>query len=150
MKRLTDDTRTLNILLVEPDRFESQMLTRFLQTKGHEVREAPTGEEAILKMLSERPETVIAEDRLPDGTALALTRWMKGTARYAAVPLLVLTSQYSGSEDAVRAYDAGAEMVVKKPIDLDLLNRKLCSLADRLLAPADAGRRRDVRSTTLA
>jgi len=90
----------------------------FLEQQGYEIEEAESCEDAQHLFRTSRPDIVIADYMLPDGTALDLLPRLKEID--AGIPLLVLTAH--GSIDlAVRAIKEGAEQFLTKPLELSTL-----------------------------
>ena len=100
----------------------------FLEQQGYEVEEAESCQDAQHVFRSSRPDVVIADYMLPDGTALDLIPRLKEID--SNIPLLVLTAH--GSIDlAVRAIKEGAEQFLTKPLELPALQVILQRLLER-------------------
>ena len=90
----------------------------FLEQQGYQIEEAESCGDAQDLFRMFRPDVVIADYILPDGTALDLLPRLKEID--ATTPLLVLTAH--GSIDlAVRAIKEGAEQFLTKPVELPTL-----------------------------
>jgi DNA-binding NtrC family response regulator len=90
----------------------------FLEQHGYEIEEAESCQDAQHIFRTSRPDIVIADYMLPDGTALDLLPRLKEID--SGIPLLVLTAH--GSIDlAVRAIKEGAEQFLTKPLELSTL-----------------------------
>src|ERR1700754_2234521 len=90
----------------------------FLEQHGYQIEEADSCQDAQHLFRSSRPDIVIADYMLPDGTALDLLPRLKEID--SGIPLLVLTAH--GSIDlAVRAIKEGAEQFLTKPLELPTL-----------------------------
>jgi DNA-binding NtrC family response regulator len=90
----------------------------FLEQHGYEIDEAESCQDAQHIFRTSRPDIVIADYMLPDGTALDLLPRLKEID--SGIPLLVLTAH--GSIDlAVRAIKEGAEQFLTKPLELSTL-----------------------------
>jgi len=90
----------------------------FLELQGFEIEEAESCRVAQQIFRTSRPDIVIADYMLPDGTALDLLPRLKEID--ADIPLLILTAH--GSIDlAVRAIKEGAEQFLTKPLELPAL-----------------------------
>jgi DNA-binding NtrC family response regulator len=90
----------------------------FLEQHGYEIEEAESCADAQQLFRNSRPDIVIADYMLPDGTALDLLPRLREID--AGIPLLVLTAH--GSIDlAVRAIKEGAEQFLTKPLELPTL-----------------------------
>src|SRR3989442_10956270 len=87
----------------------------FLELQGYEIDEAESCRDAQQLFRNSRPDVVIADYLLPDGTALDLLPRLKDID--SDIPLLILTAH--GSIDlAVRAIKEGAEQFLTKPLEL--------------------------------
>lgn len=90
----------------------------YLELQGYEIDEAESCQSAQHMFRTSRPDVVIADYLLPDGTALDLLPRLKEID--AEIPLLILTAH--GSIDlAVRAIKEGAEQFLTKPLELPAL-----------------------------
>src|SRR5678815_3498205 len=106
------------ILIVDDEPGVRFGIRDFLELQGYEIDEAENCREAQDLFRSSRPDIVIADYMLPDGTALDLLPRLREID--AAIPLLVLTAH--GSIDlAVRAIKEGAEQFLTKPLELPTL-----------------------------
>ncbi len=100
----------------------------FLELQGYEIEEAESCHDAQHIFRTSRPDIVIADYMLPDGTALDLLPRLKEID--SEIPLLVLTAH--GSIDlAVRAIKEGAEQFLTKPIELPTLQVILQRLLEK-------------------
>src|SRR5436190_24228265 len=90
----------------------------FLELQGYEIDEAESCERAKRLFRSSRPDVVVSDYLLPDGTARNLLPRLKEIG--SEIPLLILTAH--GSIDlAVRAIKEGAEQFLTKPLELPAL-----------------------------
>ena len=90
----------------------------FLEQHGYEIEEAENCADAQHLFRTSRPDIVIADYMLQDGTALDLIPKLREID--SGIPLLVLTAH--GSIDlAVRAIKEGAEQFLTKPLELPTL-----------------------------
>jgi len=90
----------------------------FLEQHGYEIEEAESCQDAQHLFRTSRPDIVIADYMMPDGTALDLLPRLREID--SGIPLLVLTAH--GSIDlAVRAIKEGAEQFLTKPLELPTL-----------------------------
>ena len=82
-----------------------------------------------------RPDLMLLDVRLPDGSGLDFLRELRAGA-HADLPVLVLTA-FGGLQDAVAAMKERADDYLTKPIDLDELMVKI----ERVLGQAEVSRR---------
>ncbi|HEX5745179.1 MAG TPA: sigma-54 dependent transcriptional regulator [Archangium sp.] len=93
-------------------------LRHFFEAHGLEVVEARTCHEARELFRGYRPDLVLLDYRLADGTALELLPEMR--AMDPSIPVLVLTAHVS-IETAIQVIKLGAEHFLPKPVDLPTL-----------------------------
>ena len=136
-----------NRILIVDDEFAVRFgIREFLELHGYQIEEAETCQEARRIFTTSRPDVVIADYMLPDGTALDLLPRLKEID--SEIPLLVLTAH--GSIDlAVRAIKEGAEQFLTKPIELATLHVILQRLLEKQRSHHKqlASRTRQVRQT---
>ena len=117
----------------------------YLELQGYEVDEAESCQSAQQRFRASRPDVVVADYLLPDGTALDLLPRLKEID--AEIPLLILTAH--GSIDlAVRAIKEGAEQFLTKPLELPALLVILQRILEnkRNLHKQRANKNREVRA----
>src|SRR6267378_5332025 len=106
------------ILIVDHEFAVRFGIREFLELHEYQIEEAETCQDARRIFSTSRPDVVIADYMLPDGTALDLLPRLKEID--SEIPLLVLTAH--GSIDlAVRAIKEGAEQFLTKPLELPAL-----------------------------
>jgi len=106
------------VLIVDDESGVRFGIRDFLEQQGYEIEEAESCEDAQHLFRTSRPDIVIADYMLPDGTALDLLPRLKEID--SDIPLLVLTAH--GSIDlAVRAIKEGADQFLTKPLELATL-----------------------------
>jgi DNA-binding NtrC family response regulator len=115
------------ILIVDDEPGVRFGIKDFLELQGYEIDEADNCREAQEMFRSSRPDIVIADYMLADGTALDLLPRLKEINP--DTPLLILTAH--GSIDlAVRAIKEGAEQFLTKPLELPALTMILKRLLE--------------------
>jgi DNA-binding NtrC family response regulator len=114
------------ILLIDDDPSIRFGVSDFLESHGFELDQAATCTEGERLYRAARPDAVILDYSLPDGTALELLPRLRGVD--ASVPILILTG-HGSIELAVQAIKLGAEQFLTKPIEL----AALLSVLERLL-----------------
>jgi DNA-binding NtrC family response regulator len=136
-----------NRVLIVDDEYAVRFgIREFLELHGYQIEEAETCRDARGIFGTSRPDVVIADYMLPDGTALDLLPRLKEID--SEIPLLVLTAH--GSIDlAVRAIKEGAEQFLTKPIELATLHVILQRLLEKQRSHHKqlASRSRQVRQT---
>ena len=114
------------VLIVEDDIRNVYSLTNVLEPRGAVVEIARNGQEAIeaLGRSAEDPsraiDLVLMDVMMPVMDGLAATRQIRGDARWAKLPILMLTAK-AMPDDQERCIAAGANDYMAKPIDVDKL-----------------------------
>jgi CheY-like chemotaxis protein len=115
---MSDDRRT--VLVVEDNAPLRRMISIFLRAAGYRVCAAEDGSSGLVLAQEERPDLVLLDLMLPELDGWEVLRRIKGDARTAAIPVLVLTASVDSplTEQALRL---GATRVLTKPIDSRVL-----------------------------
>ncbi len=118
----------------------------FLESAGLEVEEADTIAAAERVLREARPDAIVLDHMLPDGTALDLLPRIRETDP--SIPVLVLTG-HATIDLAVRAIKEGADQFLAKPVELPTLLVMLQRLLEsqREKRRQLAGRARQARET---
>jgi CheY-like chemotaxis protein len=107
-------------VLIAEDNLESQELLRLiLESEGFIVTAAADGEKAIDILREIRPDVVVTDLLLPSVSGGDLIRHVRGTAELAKIPIVVISAY--GDHYEAEALAVGANVVLKKPLDSDLL-----------------------------
>jgi two-component system KDP operon response regulator KdpE len=121
--------RGANILLVEDDDATRRMVSANLAAKGHDVRVAASGEEALILWEQRRPDLILLDLGLPGMDGLGVLRRVR---REATTPVVVLSAR--GEErDKVEALDSGADDYLAKPFGMPELHARIRAALRRIL-----------------
>ena len=106
------------VILVVEDYDDARYLMRFmLQMLGHTVIEATDGREAVECAKREKPDLILMDLALPIMDGVTATRLIRESDELSEVPVVCVTAHREKYRD--EAIQAGANMVVRKPIDMD-------------------------------
>ena len=125
---MTENFRTLRVLVVEDEFLIRWSITETLAHAGHTVIEAAHGATAVmaLKNDTERIDAVVLDYRLPDSDDLTLLSTVRRLSPASAV---VLMTAFGTPEVVKGALDLGVYHVLHKPFemhDLESLLREAC------------------------
>ena len=123
------------VLIVDDEEVFARAVGRKLGRNGVESVLAVDLAQARSVLTGGRPDLVLLDMRLPDGSGLEFLREIRA-GDHADVPVLVLTA-FGGLRDAVAAMKERADDYLVKPVDLDELMVKV----DRALGQAELTRR---------
>lgn len=101
----------MHLLLVEDDEAIAEKLQHELEREGYACTWASTVAEGLTRLGSGRPELVLLDLNLPDGSGFDFLRKVREGSH---IPIIVLTARLLG-DDKVRALDLGADDYVTKP-----------------------------------
>jgi two-component system KDP operon response regulator KdpE len=104
----------MRILLVDDDPGLLEALTACLDLEGYEVITANNGQEALARMVQEKPDLLVTDIRMPGVDGWELTRRVR---QMSGIPILVLTAHATNPEEVVRGLDLGADDYVRKPFE---------------------------------
>ena len=123
------------VLVVDDEELFARAVGRKLRRGGMGCELALDLAEARTRLAARRPDLILLDMRLPDGSGLDFLRELRA-GDHADLPVLVLTA-FGGLEDAVAAMKERAGDYLVKPVDLDELMVKV----ERVLGQADLSRR---------
>lgn len=119
------------ILLVEDEPHLRLVLTRVLEATGYQVRAVGTVADAVAQALAARPDVLVLDVNLPDGTGWGVLRQLAGRGiSCAALPTIVLSA---GQPAATRLAEFHPRAFLPKPFPVETLKR----LVAEALAPGD-------------
>lgn len=116
------------ILIVDDDPMVHELLdARLGDIDGYEIisRKDVTSSWAFLKR--KRPDTVLLDWNLPDEPGIRLLRRIKGDFKRMWIPVFMLTGRCS-MEEVERVLSEGANGYFTKPINLELISKRLAGL----------------------
>jgi len=119
---VNEPTNAARILVVEDDDAIREGLVLNLELEGYRVCAAATGDEAISRFSTERPELVLLDVMLPGRNGFEVLRHIRATS--AVVPVILLTAR-TDEADKVLGLELGADDYVTKPFTLGELRARL-------------------------
>ncbi|HET9984638.1 MAG TPA: response regulator transcription factor [Longimicrobiales bacterium] len=124
------------VLIIDDEAPIRRVVRHALEDEGLQVVEAATGREGIDLAAAERPELVVLDLGLPDGSGLAVCRDIRS---WSTVPIIVLSARHSDREK-IALLDAGADDYVTKPFSMSELHARVrAQLRRAALAAGPAG-----------
>jgi CheY-like chemotaxis protein len=115
------------ILYVEDNEDNIYMLARRLERRGFEVIAAPDGAQGVAMALSERPDLILMDLRLPVLDGWEATRRLKAEAATRGIPVIALSAHaMAGDRDAALA--SGCDDFDTKPVQFGRLLAKIEAL----------------------
>jgi two-component system cell cycle response regulator DivK len=116
------------ILVIEDNAKNLKLVRDVLQHAGYEVLEARTGEEGIEVAASGEPDLVLMDLQLPGIDGMEALRRLRASERR-PVPVVAVTA-FAMKADRERAFAAGFDGYVEKPISVRALPRQVQGFLD--------------------
>jgi CheY-like chemotaxis protein len=122
--------RLLRILVTEDNDDAREMMRSMLALDGHDVRVARNGAETLETLAEWLPDVVLMDIGLPDMDGYEIARRIGESDARRRIKLIALTG-FGQTEDERRAYDAGFDLHLTKPVPQEVLRDVLAALTRR-------------------
>jgi CheY-like chemotaxis protein len=116
---------TDKVLIVEDNEDSRELLAAILTQRGYDVATAEDGQSGIDGALQQRPQVLLVDIGLPGIDGYGLAREVR--SKLGDDVYLVALTGYGQPQDRSRALDAGFDVHLTKPVDIDALERLLAS-----------------------
>ncbi|MFL6213138.1 MAG: ATP-binding protein [Blastocatellia bacterium] len=113
-------TRALKVLVIEDNLDSAEMLAFMLTLRGHQVRVAHSGAEALEAARAFEPEAVLCDIGLPGMNGYEVAMRLRERRESKPMALIALTG-YGQDEDRRRAKEAGFDYHLTKPVEPETL-----------------------------
>lgn len=124
-----DSTKKNTILIIDDDPTVHDLLQRFFEKKGFEIKTALSGLEGINLAKSLRPEAITLDVMMPGMDGWSVLTALKANAQTADIPVIMMTMV----DDQNLGYALGAAEYLLKPIDsrkLEMILHKFKPVSD--------------------
>lgn len=122
----------MNILIAEDDPVAVELLQTVLEERGHRVKTAANGQEAIDILRADDTALVISDWEMPEVDGLELCRAIRSADLGRYVFVILLTARH-GTRHLVEGLEAGADEFMSKPLSPEELAVRL-QTAERILS----------------
>ncbi len=121
------DPRVKKVLLVDDEEGFAALLGQMLRMDGYEVTLAGDGKEGLDYLRTAKPDAIISDIMMPNMDGFEFFERVKSDVLTKDIPFLFVTA-YQDSEVLARARRVGIFGILRKPIDLDQIERRLREL----------------------
>ena len=104
------------ILVVDDNPINLKLVSDVLAFEGHDILKAVDAEEALIVLAATLPDLILMDIALPGMDGLTLTRKLKADERTRHIRIVALTA-FAMKGDDQKAFDAGCDGYITKPID---------------------------------
>ncbi len=125
-----------HVLVVDDEPEILKMVAKIMEARGHRVTLARDGQEALDRVVSDRPDVMILDLNLPKLDGFEVCKRLKSDAGTRAIPIVMLTAAYVSVEDATRGVGVGADEYVVKPFLREVLVHNVERLLDAAASAA--------------
>jgi signal transduction histidine kinase len=126
-----------NVLLIEDNEDGREMMAMMLSCYGYEVRNAADGLRGLELATSYRPDIALVDIGLPGIDGYEVARRMRANPETHHIKLIALTG-YGLAEDQRRVLEAGFDLHLVKPVDIDNLMKAIASCTTGTAAQLEA------------
>jgi signal transduction histidine kinase/ActR/RegA family two-component response regulator len=137
----TESQGTPKILLVDDRVPNLQALEAILESQKYRILKATSGQEALRTALQEELAVVVLDIDMPGMNGLEVAAHLKLAKRTRSIPIIFITAYGDDTEQVYRAYAAGGADYMVKPLDPEIVRRKVAVFAE--LGRGRARRRSD-------
>ena len=124
-----EESKALNILIIDDNEQITKMLTTFLELKEHKCTVANDGREG-LKLIKENTHDVILLDlAMPEFDGYAVIKDLEESETLKDHKIIVFTASTITQEELDELVNRGVTSYILKPIDIDLLLSKVIETA---------------------
>lgn len=118
------------VLVVEPNRAYLGLMARRLAQFGYRVATAETAQAGLAEIYRIPADLILCEVNLPGTNGIELARMIRDDPVHANVPVLVMVGR-SDPAAAIRAFEVGADGVIRKPCHFEVLAACIARQLDR-------------------
>ncbi len=104
------------ILIVEDDKINAMLLTRYLQKAGYNTVTAINGEEALNLAPKIQPGLILLDVMMPGIDGFETCRRLQTNAETNAIPIIFMTAR-AGTPDVIKGFELGAVDYITKPFE---------------------------------
>jgi len=129
----TTTLRDVHVLLVDDDPDSLDLSRVVLESAGADIRTCTSGQLTTQTLTGWTPDVLVLDIEMPGENGYALLRRLRRSLLDEATPAIALTA-YATAEDRKRAFAAGFNLHVAKPVDHAELIAAIATLSGRRLA----------------
>jgi CheY-like chemotaxis protein len=113
-----------SILIIDDEKFFIEPVTMILRRYGYEVNFALDGMDGLQRARNDNPDLIILDLMLPSINGYQLCSLLKCDGQFKDIPIIIVSAKDTDNvRDLVER--SGADFMLTKPIDLELLLQKV-------------------------
>ncbi len=119
------------IMIVDDDQDVLDISQTFLESRGYEVIQAKSGEEALKEAKDSKPNLILLDVMMPNVDGFWLCRAIKSDPKVKDIPIIFLTAK-DDAQSRIEGQKCGGDDYLTKPFDLDALELRIKAQLKRL------------------
>lgn len=123
-------TYPFRILIAEDNPMNQRLITRVITKLGYAPDLAVDGQNALDMVAAQQYDLVLMDVQMPELDGIQAAEIIRGS--YGARPLIMAMTANAMSQDIERCMQAGMDDYISKPLDIELLVKKLADLSERV------------------
>jgi len=112
------------VLIVDDEPFNLDYLEQALEDSNYQIITASNGRDALDKIHGEQPDLVLLDLMMPVLDGFAVLAQLNADSLLRDIPVIIISAEHD-SKSVVKGIKQGAEDYLTKPVDADLLTKKL-------------------------
>ncbi|HAR61921.1 MAG: response regulator [Candidatus Margulisiibacteriota bacterium] len=117
------------ILIADDNTSIRKSLEFILKRSNYAIIEAVNGQEALEKTKSDLPDLIIMDFKMPILNGWEAAKLIKSIDSLKGIPIIGYTG-YASKEHIMEGMNAGCNEIIKKPIDLESMKKKVAAYLD--------------------
>ena len=106
------------ILIIEDETEMAQIIKSRLEKEGFIATAVENVKDAKNEITSSRPDLILSDIILPDGSGLELCKDLKSRDEFKNIPVIMITAVYTEDKDAEVGKKLGADAYLYKPYEM--------------------------------
>ncbi len=118
------------IMIVDDEKVIRDVLSSFLEKKGHQTVALPDGQSAISYAKHKKPALVLLDIKMPGLNGIETCSRLRQVSPFTPKPGIIIITGYDSRENIEKSYSSGAIDVIRKPLDMEDVNNRISTWFD--------------------
>jgi len=125
-----NETKNMEILIIDDNEQITKMLTTFLELKEHKCTVANDGKEGLSLIKEDRHDVILLDLAMPEFDGYSVIKDLEENNLLKKYKIIVFTASTITQEELDDLVNRGVTSYILKPIDIDILLSKLVETAN--------------------